>query len=441
MVLPPRLQAAAAACLALVRNREAQAQLAAVAARQRTAAARRRRFAVVVFLAGLAALQAADASLPLRQANLLRNADSGSISNILQWPTAQFKSRLRVSPRLFRVIVEGVSGYVQPSQPRNPAFRRSREFKVGVALYFLAHGCDFIVLADVAGCGVQTVRTYVLEVVRAMVLGPLRRRYMRKPTPEERALSMQQFQMRRGLPNVPFVGDGTHIPWRPDCALTAEDYHNYKGWYSILCMAFVNSFYCFVDAEVGWPGRTGDAAILHNSTVLNRMNRERDEWLGPDGVCLVDGGMGGVHDWMMPPFGGHNMTIEELYFDYAHSSTRMFCEQAFGMLKNRSRFLLTESLLSHRVHCLCVMATMVLHNMCMLHRDDTVQYNNTDADIIAAMQKYKQNLCPSCAKANRFTCCHPFRKLAGKPNGTMVEKRAALSAQYYAQTQRERGAA
>ena len=52
--------------------------------------------------------------------------------------------------------------------------------------------------------------------------------------------------------------DGTHVPFRPDDSTTAIDYmyRNYKGWKSILAVAFVNSFFLFVDADVGAAGRS-----------------------------------------------------------------------------------------------------------------------------------------------------------------------------------------
>eukprot|EP00965_Chrysotila_dentata_P024015 795733-Pleurochrysis_carterae.AAC.1 len=59
-----------------------------------------------------------------------------------------------------------------------------------------------------------------------------------------------QFQSRRGLPNVGMACDGTHVPFNPDRAHNKNDFRNYKRWYSLLVVAFVDSFYCFIDADV-----------------------------------------------------------------------------------------------------------------------------------------------------------------------------------------------
>eukprot|EP00873_Tetraselmis_striata_P028037 jgi/Tetstr1/448301/TSEL_035587.t1 len=75
-----------------------------------------------------------------------------------------------------------------------------------------------------------------------------------KPTPEQVRKVEERFACRRGIRNVGGAVDGTHVPWQPDCENYMEDLHNYKGWYSILVVAMVNSFYMFVDAEVGRLG-------------------------------------------------------------------------------------------------------------------------------------------------------------------------------------------
>ncbi len=51
--------------------------------------------------------------------------------------------------------------------------------------------------------------------------------------------------------DVALTVDGTHVPWvlAWDNSKHREDYHNYKGWHSLLCLMFVNSFHMFVDGE------------------------------------------------------------------------------------------------------------------------------------------------------------------------------------------------
>ena len=45
------------------------------------------------------------------------------------------------------------------------------------------------------------------------------------------------FASRRGIIGAAMALDGTHVPWVPSAAATREDYHNYKGWYSMILPA------------------------------------------------------------------------------------------------------------------------------------------------------------------------------------------------------------
>ncbi len=59
--------------------------------------------------------------------------------------------------------------------------------------------------------------------------------------------------------------DGKHIAIRkPD---NAPDYHNYKGFYSIILLALTDANYRFRYIEVGDPGANGDAG-LYNESIL-----------------------------------------------------------------------------------------------------------------------------------------------------------------------------
>eukprot|EP00967_Tisochrysis_lutea_P130023 scaffold224295_cov18-Tisochrysis_lutea.AAC.1 len=71
------------------------------------------------------------------------------------------------------------------------------------------------------------------------------------------------------------------------------EFRNYKGWTSLLAVAFVDSFYLFVGADdVGQPGRSGDSAVLAESALLNKVKAYREAWLGEGGVIAADGAGG-----------------------------------------------------------------------------------------------------------------------------------------------------
>jgi hypothetical protein len=155
-------------------------------------------------------------------------------------------------------------GYLKDSMCRDRKKRVPGFFKLSICLYFMAHGRALSkVVADCGSLGSSTVRKYMEEFCDGVfaVLKPI---YMPStpPSPEHLAEIRANFAARRGVPGVAMAVDGTHIPFAPPDEATRGDYRNYKGWYSILVLAFVNSFYLFVDADVGSAGKSGDNSVM-----------------------------------------------------------------------------------------------------------------------------------------------------------------------------------
>ena len=119
------------------------------------------------------------------------------------------------------------------------------------------------VLADACALGRPTLRRW-LHQFAAAVLKYIRPVYMPgKPMEaDERQHVQEQFASRRGIPNCVMACDGTHIPFRPKNKKFGKDYRNYKGWTSILGVAFLDSYYKFFDVDVGYPGRACDNMVL-----------------------------------------------------------------------------------------------------------------------------------------------------------------------------------
>ncbi|CAM4590154.1 unnamed protein product [Lepidochelys kempii] len=73
-----------------------------------------------------------------------------------------------------------------------------------------------------------------------------------------------------GFPNSGGAIDGTHIPiLAPDHL--ANQYINYKGYFSMVQQALVDHKGCFIDINVGWPGKVHDACIFRNSGLFEQL--------------------------------------------------------------------------------------------------------------------------------------------------------------------------
>ena len=83
---------------------------------------------------------------------------------------------------------------------------------------------------------------------------------------------IREFENLWGFPQVVSAIDGTHIPiLKPQ--ESASHYYNRKGYYSILVQAVVDSRCCFIDTNIGWPGKCHDSPVLVNSTFHERAIR------------------------------------------------------------------------------------------------------------------------------------------------------------------------
>ena len=214
----------------------------------------------------------------------------------------------------------------------------------------MAHGKgDMKVVGDVASLGRSTVEQYLYAFCTG-VLKVLKPIFMPStpPSPAKLAAIREEFAARQGISNVAMAVDGTHVPFR-GCA----DYRNYKGWTSILLVAFVTSFYTFVDGDVGAAGRSGDNTVLTSSWLLEEIKRDPLAWLGLDGAIAADGGASDGGALLLNPI-PNAKSPDACYYNFCHSSTRFFVEETFGRWKNRFRFLLQATDLGHEMVTLLI---------------------------------------------------------------------------------------
>lgn len=407
--LPPeRRRRVVAALLALYARWQAEE---ATAASRRAAARRRRRRLLLLRLSAIVAL------LKRREVKRADGGWEGSTLNgyVESGDEATYKKKFRCSKANFDFIVQELStaGYVVDNKCRSKKLRMTARFKVAVCLYYLAHrGSEVEPTADVASVGESTVRLYLRQ-FSAGVLKVLRPHFMpaTKPTAERIRRVRSEFAGRRGIAEVALAVDGTHIPFKG-----GPDYKNYKGWESILDVSWVNSFYLFVDADVGYAGKCGDNGVIAQSALFAQIKADPEAWLGKDGVVSADGGCSDGGVLLLNPI-PNAVEQPDLLYNLCHSSTRFFVEETFGRWKNRWRFLLSEINLDHALAVQLIYVTKVLHNLLTHRMDDAVDFTaGTDEEWEEFFDTFERDACPECTRRKKMHCPH----MAGNRNARCV---------------------
>ena len=175
---------------------------------------------------------------------------------------------------------------------------------------------------------------------------------------------MRGFYELAGFPKVIGAIDGTLIPIRTPFK-NEHLYVCHKGFHAINVMATCNARLLFTNVVAKWHGSTHDSAVFNASM----LNIHLESGSGGEGWLLGDRGYA-LTPTMMTPFHPDKMTSNaERKYQKAHTKTRNVIERSFGVLKQRFRCLDFSGgamQFSPSRCCKIILATAVLHNMCII---------------------------------------------------------------------------
>jgi hypothetical protein len=243
--------------------------------------------------------------------------------------------------------------------------------KVAITLRFLATGHSFRSLAYEFRVAHNTISLLVRDVLEAIVDEFALEVVDTPSNPDAWRVVSDQFGTRWNLPHACGALDGKHIAIKAP-GDSGSLYHNYKGFFSIILLALVDADYKFMYVSVGANGSTSDCAVFNDSD-LKQVLEDGDAGMPPPEPLpaddrpmpyfLIGDDAFALKTWMMKPFSTRRLTVQERIFNYRLSRARRIVENAFGILANRFRVILsTIHMEPERVTGL-VMACVCLHNL------------------------------------------------------------------------------
>jgi hypothetical protein len=281
-----------------------------------------------------------------------------------------FKGFMRMEPAMFQELharltprlTKATTNWRAPLEPG---------LKLAVTLRFMATGNSFHSLAFDFRVAHNTISLFVKEVLEAIIAEYAAEVVVMPTTPAGWRAASQKFGDRWNFLHACGALDGKHISVKAP-AHSGTVYHNYKGFFSIILLALVDAEYKFMWIDVGANGSTSDCAVFNVSELKeglenNTLGMPPAEPLPGDDrpmpYFLVGDDAFVLKTWMMKPYSTKHLTVAERIFNYRLSRARRIVENAFGILANRFRVLLTTIQMEPEAVTTLVMACVCLHNL------------------------------------------------------------------------------
>ncbi|XP_028132028.2 uncharacterized protein LOC114327552 [Diabrotica virgifera virgifera] len=246
----------------------------------------------------------------------------------------------------------------------------SAEYRLALTLRFLASGESYRSLMFSTRIHESTISIIVPEVCQ-VIYNKLKDEYMKMPqTVNEWQQVANAFENLWQFPMCLGAIDGKHINFRAPRS-SGSYYYNYKGQFSIVLMAVANAEYKFLYINVGVNGRMSDGGVFRESSLKKAMERNLLNFPPDQNLPRSNSGVPYVFvcddafplsERIMKPYPSRNLSNDKRIFNYRLSRARRVIENAFGIMSNRFRVLLsTINLGPDKVETI-TLACCVLHN-------------------------------------------------------------------------------
>lgn len=138
-------------------------------------------------------------------------------------------------------------------------------------------------------------------------------------------------------------------------------YYNYKGSYSIVLMALVDSEYIFRYIDIGALGRTSDGGIFQHCSLKKAIDEKSLNL--PEIFFFVGDDAFPLKPYLLKPYSRNDSLNEiKLVFNYRLSRARRIVENAFGILASRFQIFVKPITLEPNKVDKVIFAAVSLHN-------------------------------------------------------------------------------
>ncbi|XP_002162517.3 uncharacterized protein LOC100197499 [Hydra vulgaris] len=184
---------------------------------------------------------------------------------------------------------------------------------------------------------------HIIEETCCAIWKVLKKVFLRAPNDvKEWQNIIKEFDQNWNFPQCIGAIGGKHVRIEAP-AKSGSSFYNYKGFYSMVLLAICDAKYCFTMVDIAAYGRDNDAVILNASTFGRAFNKgyfnlpktsEFDPKVPP---VLVGDDIFALKPWLMKPYPGKNLTVQQRVFNYRLSRARRTIENSFGILAARWR--------------------------------------------------------------------------------------------------------
>lgn len=242
--------------------------------------------------------------------------------------------------------------------------------RLALTLRFLATGDSYTSLMYLFKISKQSISKIVPVVCGALVSALSE--YVKTPSnSQEWELVSTGFKNKWQFDHCLGALDGKHVVVQ--CPVdSGTQYFNYKGHYSIVLMALVDSNYSFLYVNVGCQGRISDGGVFKNCDLWNTTLQSSDSLPADRALpgrifavpyVIVADDAFALHKHIIKPYPGHQQEgSKKRVFNYRVSRARRCSENAFGIMSSVFRVLRKPMLLGPEKATAITCACVYLHN-------------------------------------------------------------------------------